>query len=321
MRRINEEISSKIVQDLKSGILRNLLKKVQQDDTLELEFRENYMSIYYRGGCVSKLQLSEDNFYDDYFDNNYKKPSIEISEEEEDTNQKFQMRIKDENGCNVLINEINKRKEVMNSFFAKKPKREREYQQLVERENNDREDSNFYVADIEYAKDNNRFDMLAVQRKDHNDYNKLKLSIIEMKYGQKAIGKKCGLYDHYQGVKNLSADTIRDIIKDTESIIKYKYDLGLIKTTKYIERGIKINILDEIDLIFFISGITQKHNKVLLEELEQICNDIENSTEEREIKLNVKVFCPYMAGNIMYDKDVISLEKFKMLTEFIENNN
>jgi len=75
----------------------------------------------------------------------------------------------------------------MNYFFAVRPKREREYQQLVERENNDRKDSNYYIADIEYTETDSRFDMIAVHRKDRSDYTKIKLAIIEMKYGEKAI--------------------------------------------------------------------------------------------------------------------------------------
>ena len=102
--------------------------------------------------------------------------------------------------------------------------------------------------------------------------------------------------------------------------MKYKYELGIIKTTRYVDRGIKINNLDEIDLIFFISGITLKHNKMLLEEIEKIKYDeINDNLDNRNIKLNVKVFCTYMAGNIMFDKDIISIDEFLKLSEYRKN--
>jgi len=243
-----------------------------------------------------------------------------ISEDEEEKNLQLQMVIKSNEDCLQLVKNITERKEYMNYFFAQRPKREREYQQLVERENNAKEDSNYYIADIEYANEDNRFDMIAVQRKDHKDYQNLKLAIIEMKYGSKAIGNECGVYDHFMGVKSLSTEAIKDIIEDTETIMKYKKELGLIKANKYVDRGIKINT-SEIDFIFFISGITLKHNKTLLKELEKINNDIKTDEEfkNREIKINVKVFCPYMAGNVMFDKDILSIDEFLELTEFIKN--
>lgn len=317
MKRIKEEIIEKFVNDLKEGILQPLLEKIKKDDTIQLEFRDKYISIYYRGGCISKLEWKDNNVYEDYFNNNYKNINNNVDEEDEEKNLQLQMEIKSNEDCSKLVEKIIERKEYMNHFFAKRPKREREYQQVVERENNDREDSNYYIADIEYANNDSRFDMIAVQRKDHKDYLNLKPAIIEMKYGAKAIGNECGVYQHYEDVKKLSVEEIKDIIEDTEIIMKYKDELGLIQTMNYVDRGIKINDLKEIDLIFFISGITQKHNKTLLQEFEKIREDmLQDNSNNRDIKLNVKVFCTYMAGNIMFDGDIISIDEFLKLTEY-----
>ena len=320
MRRINEKMIETFVKDLKKGILQPLLEKTIKDDTIQLEFRDKYLSIYYRGGCVSKLEWKSNDFYEDYFNNNYKNINAIMEEEEEENDLQLQMQIKSYEDCLKLVEKIIERKEYMNHFFANRPKREREYQQVVERENNDREDSNYYIVDIEYANNSSRFDMIAVQRKDYDDYQKLKPAIIEMKYGSKAIGNKCGIYEHYKDVKKLSLEECKDIIEDTEIIMKYKYELGIIKTTRYVDRGIKINNLDKIDLIFFISGITLKHNKMLLEEIEKIKYDeINDNLDNRNIKLNVKVFCTYMAGNIIFDKDIISIDEFLKLSEYRKN--
>lgn len=321
MSRIDEGISE-MLKDLKEGILQDLLNKLTNDDTLELEFRTGYLSIYYRGGCVSKLVHKDVNCYEDYFDENYNKER-EINPEDEGKNQKLQGEIKSSEDCKAFVKEIINRKEIMNSFFAKIPKREREFQQLIERENNDNKESNFYISDIEYARENNRFDMLAVQRIDGKPYSELKLSIIEMKYGAKAIGDKCGIYEHYLGVKNLTKEAIEDIIEDTEVSMQCKNELKLIKAKNYIERGIKIVNNEEIDLIFLISGITLKHNQKLLEELDKVNADLKenNKISNTNIKLNVGIFCTYLAGNVMYDKDILSIDDFFKLHEFRKNLN
>lgn len=315
MQRIEEEIIQEMVKDLKEGILKELLEKVRNDDTLSLEFRRNYLSIYYRGGSVSKLVYKSNQEYEDCFDNKYNKME---NSEEEDNSFDVQGIVTSREDCRRLVERIIARKEIMNDYFKRYPKREREYQQLVERENNDHEQSNYYIVDIEYNNDDSRFDMIAIQRKDGKDYTKLKLAILEMKYREKAIGEECGLYDHYTGVKGLSKEKIIDIIEDAEIMMNYKNELGFVKTREYIDRGIGIKTRDEIDLIFFISGITQKHTNNVIKELRRIKEDMEKDEEmkKREIKLNIKVFCSYMAGNIMFDKDVITLDNFLKLVEF-----
>lgn len=316
MSRIKKEIVQEMVKDLKEGVLKELLEKVKKDDTLSLEFRGEYLSIYYRGGSISKLVYKFGQGYEDYFDNEYNK-----MEETKENTFEIQGKVETEEDCRKLVKRIIARKEIMNDYFKKFPKREREYQQLVERENNEHEQSNYYVTDIEYNNDNSRFDMIAIQRQDRKDYTKLKLAILEMKYREKAIGKKCGLYDHYKGVKKLNTKEIIDIIEDAEIMMKCKNELGFIKATQYIDKGIGIQTRDEIDLVFFISGITEKHTNNVIKELEQINEEIraDDQLENREIKINIKVFCPYMAGNIMFDKDIISLGNFLKLIEFRKN--
>lgn len=319
MSRMNEEISE-ILTDLKEGILQDLLNKVANDDTLELEFRTGYLNVYYRGGSISKLIHKGKNCYLDYFDENYKKEE-NINPENEGEKEEFQREIRTKEDCEILVKEIINRKEIMNRYFSKIPKREREFQQLIERENNSNKDSNFYISDIEYAWKDNRFDMIAVQRVDRKPYDSLKLAIIEMKYGPNAIGDKCGIYDHYLGVKKLSKEAIEDIIEDSEISMQCKNELHLIKAKENITRGIKIVEKDEIDLIFFISGITLKQNTKLLEELRRINEDLkaDNKILNTDIKLNVGIFCTYMAGNIMYDKDILTIDEFDKLTKFRSN--
>ena len=145
-------------------------------------------------------------------------------------------------------------------------------------------------------------------------------SNIEMKYGEKAISNKCGLYDHYKDVKNISKEELVDVIEDAEEIMKYKYELGLIKAKDYIDRGIQILNNGEIDFIFFLSGITDKHKTTVLADLKKIQEDIMNEDfDSGKIKVNVKFYCAFTAGNVMFDKDILTIEQFLNLKEYRKN--
>lgn len=58
MRRLNDNLFN----DLKTGKLHSLLEYVQNDDTLDLEFRENSFTLYYRGGEILKVGNKGESF-------------------------------------------------------------------------------------------------------------------------------------------------------------------------------------------------------------------------------------------------------------------
>jgi len=90
-------------------------------------------------------------------------------------------------------------------LFSKHRKEEREYQQLVVRENNYSSISNgtdYFIIDIEY--DNHahaRFDLVAVEwpsKASHRNWLRIqaKLVVIEMKYGDGALTGTAGMKKH-----------------------------------------------------------------------------------------------------------------------------
>jgi hypothetical protein len=48
-------LSNKFINDLKIGILNPFLIAVMDDDKLNLEIRNNYINIYYRGGNLLRI--------------------------------------------------------------------------------------------------------------------------------------------------------------------------------------------------------------------------------------------------------------------------
>ena len=145
----------------KGGPLHELLTYVQNDDTLDLEFRGEYTAnIYYRGGSLFRIDRSATG-YTLTFDTKYCTACDEGMEKTP--------------SLRAAVGLIPLYKHAMDVWFAKNRKYEREFQQVVVRENNRHgaisHATDYYIVDIEYAYNDNvsdkktqaRFDMIAVK--------------------------------------------------------------------------------------------------------------------------------------------------------------
>ena len=248
---VQRALGAKMFNDFqKGGPLHELLTYVQNDDTLDLEFRGEYTAnIYYRGGSLFRIDRSATG-YTLTFDTKYDEgmaanPSI----------------------C-VAVDHIPLYKHAMDVWFAKNRKYEREFQQVVVRENNRHgaisHATDYYIVDIEYAYNDNvsdkktqaRFDMIAVKwlskSNERQNPSAPTLAIIEMKYGDGALGGSAGLKKHLEDfgtlVKNGELD---DFCADYSNVFNQKCALGLIPG----KEGARIKITQrDIELIFLIAN-------------------------------------------------------------------
>ena len=217
------------VQDLLSGSLSNLLEYVTEDPSLDLQIRDNYINIYYRGGNILKADKKGEG-YAFFFDENYFKGN--------QTNSK--------DALFALLNKSNwddyipEAKRVMDKFFGASKNEEREFQQLVIRDNNVSSLANgtdFFIIDVEYAYLNvGIFDLVAVEwrsegpKRKYPDKHKPVLYIIEMKYGDKALKGKSGLKDHQEQFHHLATNEVylEQFKQEMIALFEQKRNLGLI---------------------------------------------------------------------------------------------
>ena len=101
-------------------------------------------------------------------------------------------------------------KAIMNEFLSTYSKDEREFQQLVARENNCSSISNesdYFISDIEVSESTSRarFDMIAIkwQTTKRRSGNNCRIAFIEMKYGDGALGGKAGMLKHLKDMDSL----------------------------------------------------------------------------------------------------------------------
>jgi len=229
-------LSQNFIFELKSGFMTPLLDLVKLDSTLCLEIRKNYINIYYRGGSIMKIEEKQELFNASidrkYFDKDFaQKPSCPgILNTSADVN--------------AWIVAIPFLKHQMNIWFGHHPKNEREFQQLMLRENNrgiSAKGTDYFICDIEYANHTGRFDLVAVKwasssvcRKNNRN---LRLAFIEMKYLDNALTGTAGLFKHVEDINTFlsKSENLENIKEEMKLIFNQKLDLGLINNQKSIE--------------------------------------------------------------------------------------
>lgn len=238
-------VSTAFVDDLKHGKLSPLLSRIKEDDTLMLALRDGYINIYYRGGNLLRIeQKNSGGKYIASFDTKYNKKNAEPLPVE------FPCPVNDEADSQTLVDAIPALKYSMDRYFSRHRNAEREFQQLVARENNCSPISNeteYFIVDIEVAGalPNARFDMLAVRwlRDERKKQGTLVPVLIEMKYGSKALEGNSGLNEHMEDAVSLRSDN-----KSWNNLCKGLED--------------QINQLDDLDLLSFNRATTVKRLEI-----------------------------------------------------------
>ena len=215
----------------KGGYLHPLLDAVKSDPTLCLELRGKSANIYYRGGNLMRIeQLSSDDFILS-FDENYFAASNRID-------------LPDSTDVNSWIEVAPKLKRAMDQHLGKHRNDEREFQQLLLRENNYgciARSTDYYICDIEYQNESSRFDLIAVHWPSKSSKRKKaedrRLVFIEMKYGDGALDGSAGIKSHIEKVNKFLSDPgkLGNFKKDMVAVFNQKRDLELLDCGKNLE--------------------------------------------------------------------------------------
>jgi hypothetical protein len=290
-------LSNTFIADLHKG---KLLEYVKRDNTIDLEIRENYINIYYRGGNALRVTEIGNKRYDYHFDKEYLKVATFLSE---DTINTYKTKLD-------WINYFPAVKQAMDFYFTKYSKEEREYQQLLVRENNYSSIANstdYFIIDIEYDnRKNARFDIVVVEwrsdasiRKLKNDY-KPKLVVIEMKYGDGAFKGSSGISKHITDFNNFIANpqTVEEFKQEMLGVFSQKRQLGLIPYLSDKKNSNEVTqFADEFEMMFLIAN-HDPAKSVLQTEL--------NSLDDQNIKFITSNF----TGFGLYKENVFDYHEF-----------
>lgn len=222
-------LSDTFMDALKYGKLQRLLKTVLQDGTLDLQIRENYINVYYRGGNLLKVKENGGQF----------EAAFKAKYCIENHGLWTTFNISALHTVDDYIDNIPLLKREMDHWFMVNPRSEREAQQCMGYENNRSviaRDTDYFIADIEYATKGgkNRFDMIAVKWPSSNHSRRsgenLGLAFVEVKYGDVAINGDAGIGKHAIDVGDFCSDTKRyqEFCSEMNEVIRQKTELGLL---------------------------------------------------------------------------------------------
>jgi hypothetical protein len=295
-------LSITFLSELQKGYLHSLVDYIKQDETLFLAIRENYINIYYRGGNLLKLEQPNPNIdaYKATFDTNYFKSSnLELPPPN----------VSNEEQISAWINVFSSLRHTMDVYFSAHSKLEREFQQLVARENSYSKLSNatdYFIVDIEYAVKDARFDMIAIKwiSSERKKTDSCKLALIEMKYADGALSGVSGIKKHIEDVANILRDDMKELKQGAVECFKQLRELGLIQ---FSEKGNSHQIdelTNELPEFIFLLANHDPESTILKRELETIL-----PLENAELKFAVSSFMGYG----LFDENMKNLEDFKKL--------
>ena len=158
----------------------------------------------------------------------------------------------------------------MDEYFSKRPKAEREFQQLVARENTNSTISKsceYYITDIEVTDPGfARFDMSAVRwlTKDRKNGRCIP-ALFEMKYSDGALGGKAGLLKHLKDMEAFikSEPRYKKLLETLISQFNQLDQIGLLRFNKGVTNAqVQINPNDKPEVIFILSNHNPRSTKL-----------------------------------------------------------
>jgi hypothetical protein len=273
----NRGLSQKFMDDLKEGgVLHPLLHRVQRDTTLDLEIRDDYLNIYYRGGSLVKVSLvpREAGKYTLTFNTNYVSKAKSASADLQESTVVSAGDTEKWIACIAVL------KDVMDLWFGVHPKDERALQQMVVWENNDSPWANgtdYFIVDIEYdsrkgnADQGGRFDLVALRWESDSTSRKLqrkkkpKLVVIEMKAGDGALKGKAGLQNHIAVLQEFAASKSRKamFVREMLGVFAQKRELNLIRGLSHNKNMLDQESIDtDIGFMLLLAGHDPASNKL-----------------------------------------------------------
>lgn len=309
-------LSPAFLDAFKSGVLHPILEAVLHDNTLDFQIREEEVHVYYRGGKIIQISQTDTRQFRFSFDPEYcKEAPLELP--------------KANAPAQDWVETFPLLKRAMDRHFTKNEKCEREFQQLIVRENTYSKSSNstdFFIVDIEYVNPlkvenrstTTRFDLIGLHwpaevaiRRNANTYRP-RLCIFELKYGDSALGGKSGLVDHLNNtLKFCETQALEGLKDEVVKLFRQKRKLKLVRFSKTGAPG-EIVALDERPMFIFLLANHNPRSTVLGSVLDtpEFKDAYDKLNEYMDIRFGVASFFGY---GLYEERHMLTLEKFRSL--------
>lgn len=309
-------LSQPFIDDLLNpdGLLHPILERVKQDHTLMLSIRKDYINIYYRGGNILRIKEQRNGSYSSFFDNEYNKSGV--------PSPVLPDAIERQDAARTWVGSFQDLKGIMDFYFSEFSKPEREFQQLVARENNFStiaNQSEYFVSDIEFADSDlgARFDILAVRWlvSQRRSTSNCRPALIEMKYGDGALSGSAGVLKHLQDIDALisTGDKYKALLETMKMQFNQLDGLGLM-TFNRVENWtkIKLDANEKPEVIFILANHNPRSTK-----LRSILDNPEIIAYGQSQQFDLRFFVSSFAGYGLHSDCMLTLTEFQELLKSI----
>jgi hypothetical protein len=302
-------LSNQFISDLqlKDGLLHPILTLAQRDKTLDLEIRDRYINIYYRGGNLTRIKSKGEDYVATF------KFSYLGAEWQKNVPEDLFEKPLNADLVRKWIRNVGNIKQGMDLWFGAHPKDEREFQQLLIRENNFAHTAggtDYFILDIEYAKQDARFDAVALEWESSGIKRQLrgyepKLAFIEIKYGDGALSGTSGIKEHIRALDAyLGRGGLEEIQREMIELLRQKRELGLVPgLAKNPNQICNLFPPKKPDFIFLLAGHDPDSRKLrgILDKLKLL-----PKMEHASLKFAAANFL----GWGLYKQNILSLDEF-----------
>ena len=280
------------MEDLKTGVLKDILDVVRQDQSLDFQIRNNRVHVYYRGGRILDLRPKSSSGYYACFDENY---CVLNKHTEEDIEKKVHLRcmprlpnhIEAEGDARRYAESIGQLKAIMDAWFLTHPKIERTHQQLVIDQNNKlaaSDKTDFFIIDIEYTGHHSRFDMVAMSWPTDTPEETPRLAFIEFKVGDNAlrssstktgvdtVKKIPGLAKHLEDFTQfITPENYTSVKEEMIVVLKQKIELDVLCHNEKLRRiGTPDKFSEKEPQFIFLLANHNPKSTILLDEMQKM---------------------------------------------------
>jgi len=220
---MERSLNDNFMNDLKHGILINLLERVIKDSTIDLQMRGDSIDIYYRGGVILHLVQNTDTY----------NATINPKYFGEEPVVQFENKIKTKEDIQDWIKKVPIIKQARDFHYGKNNAAERDFMQLTVRSSSyekEIKEGNIIITDVEYNYIG-KIDLLGlILNKNNQKSLETEFAFIEGKYATSSVSGDSDLIKHLSDIQEFvsnHANEFDSLKKDTKKIFKQKMDLGL----------------------------------------------------------------------------------------------
>jgi hypothetical protein len=176
-------------------------------------------------------------------------------------------------------------------------------------------ESEYFISDIEFADLGlgARFDMLAIRwlASHRKDGSNCRAALIEMKYGDGALGGSAGLLKHLQDIDALVSDNVKykSLLETIEAQFNQLDELGLLNFNRS-SHGTKVKLVaaDKPEVVFILANHNPRSTK-----LSSILDSPEIVAYGQTQRFDLKFFVSSFSGYGLHSDCMLRLIQFRKL--------